>query len=103
MHRVRLSVLENQLVFSVISEDDYRKHLEELGRVWVVEIQGEIVGFAIANATDGHVWALFVHPGHEQRGYGRRLHDAMVSWLRGQGVLKFWLTTDPGTRAHGFY
>ena len=103
MHGVRLSVLENQPVFSIISEDDYRKHLEELGRGWVVEIQGEVVGFAIANATDGNVWALFVHPDHERRGYGRRLHDAMVSWLWKQGLSKLWLTTDPGTRAQGFY
>jgi GNAT superfamily N-acetyltransferase len=75
----------------------------ELGRGWVVEIQGGIVGFAIANATDGNVWALFVHPDHERRGYGRRLHDVMVSWLWEQGALKLWLTTDPGTRAQGFY
>src|SRR5215471_8363280 len=103
MHRVRLSVRENRLIFSVITEHDYRKHLEELGRGWVVEIQGEIVGFAIANATDGNVWALFVHPDHERRGYGRQLHDVMVSWLWEQGVSKLWLKTDPGTRAQRFY
>ena len=103
MHRVRLSVRENRLIFSVITERDYRKHLEELGRGWVVEIQGEIVGFAIANATDGNVWALFVHPDHERKGHGRRLHDVMVSWLWEQGALKLWLTTDPDTRAQGFY
>jgi GNAT superfamily N-acetyltransferase len=103
MHRVRLSVHENRLVFSVISESDYREHLEKLGRGWVVEIEGEIIGFAIANATDGNVWALFVHPDHERRGYGRQLHDVMVSWLWEQGVPKLWLTTDPGTRAERFY
>src|SRR5262245_16199300 len=37
MHCVRLAVHENRLVVSIISEDDYRKHLEELGRGWVVE------------------------------------------------------------------
>jgi len=30
-----------------------------LGRGWVVEIEAKIVGFAIANATDGNVWAFF--------------------------------------------
>jgi GNAT superfamily N-acetyltransferase len=73
------------------------------GRGWVIEIEGTIVGFAIANATDGNVWALFVHPEHERRGYGWRLHDAMVSWLWEQGVSKLWLTTDPDTRARRFY
>jgi len=72
MHRVRLSVHENRLVFSVISESDYREHLEKLGRGWVVEIEREIIGFAIANATNGSVWALFIHPDHERRGYGRQ-------------------------------
>jgi hypothetical protein len=44
MHRLRLSVRENWLVFSVISESHYREHLEKLGRGWVVEIEGEIIG-----------------------------------------------------------
>jgi GNAT superfamily N-acetyltransferase len=83
MHRVRLSVHENRLVFSVISEGD--------------------LGFAIANATDGNVWALFVHPDHQRRGYGRQLHDVMVSWLWEQDVPKLWLMTDPDTRAERFY
>ena len=94
MHRVRLSVHENRLVFSLISESDFREHLEKLGRGWVVEIEGKIIGFAIANATNGNVWALFVHPDHERRGYGRQLHDVMVSWLWEQGVPKLWLTTE---------
>jgi len=103
MHRVRLSVRENRLVFSIITENDYRKHLEELGRGWVVETAGEIIGLAIGNATDGNVWALFVHPDHERRGHGRQLHDVMVSWLWEQGIPKLWLTTDPDTRARRFY
>lgn len=103
MHHARLSVRENRLVFSVVTESDYREHLERLGRGSVVEIEGMIIGFAIANATDGNVWALFVHPDHEQRGYGRQLHDVMVSWLWDQCVPKLWLTTDPGTRAERFH
>ena len=74
-----------------------------LGRGSVAEIEGEIIRFAIGNATGGNVWALFVHPDHERRGYGRQLHDVMVSWLWEQGVPKLWLTTDPDTRAQRFY
>jgi GNAT superfamily N-acetyltransferase len=103
MHRVRTSVRENRLVSTVISDDDYREHIETLGRGWVIEIGGEIVAFAIVNARDGNVWALFVHPEHERRGHGRRLHDAMIAWCWERGLSKLWLTTAPGTRAERFY
>jgi GNAT superfamily N-acetyltransferase len=103
MHRVRTAVRENRLVSTVISDDDYREHIEMLGRGWVIEIGGEIVAFAIANARDGNVWALFVHPEHERRGHGRRLHEAMIDWCWRHGLSKLWLTTAPGTRAERFY
>ena len=82
LQRVRASVRENRLVSTVITDEDVRRAIEETGRGWVVEADGEVVAFAIGNATDGNVWALFVHPDHERRGHGRRLHDAMVAWLK---------------------
>jgi GNAT superfamily N-acetyltransferase len=103
IQRVRASVRENRLLSTVISDDDVRKAIELTGRGWVVESDGEVVAFAICNATDGNVWALFVHPDHERRGHGRRLHDAMVAWLWSRGVEHLWLTTQPGTRAEEFY
>lgn len=103
MHRVRLSVQENRLRSTVISEADYVSSIEVHGRGWVVESQGQIVAFAIGNAKDGSIWALFVHPEHEGRGYGRQLHEVMVKWLRSQGQQLLWLTTDLGTRAQRFY
>jgi GNAT superfamily N-acetyltransferase len=103
MHRVRLAVRENRLTSSVITEADYVAMIEEHGRGWVVEEAHEIVGFAVGDARDGNIWALFVHPQHERRGHGRRLHDAMVSWLASRGLARLWLTTQPGTRAQRFY
>ena len=103
LQRVRASVRENRLVSTVITDDDVRRAIEETGRGWVVEADGEVVAFAIGNATDGNVWALFVHPDHERRGHGRRLHDAMVAWLWSRGLERLWLTTQPGTRAEKFY
>jgi GNAT superfamily N-acetyltransferase len=50
-----------------------------------------------------NIWALFVDPEHERRGYGRMLHDTMTDWLRSRGVERLWLTTEPGTRAQKFY
>ncbi len=103
MQRVRLAVRENRLSDPTrITEADYAAAIERLGRTWVVEADGEIAAFATGYNT-GHVWALFVHPDHEGRGYGKALHSIMINWLWSQGHARLWLTTTPGTRAEGFY
>jgi GNAT superfamily N-acetyltransferase len=103
MHRVRMSVLENRLVSMQLTEADYVEAIESRGQGWVVEVDGSIVAFAIGDTTNASIWALFVDPSHEGCGYGRRLHDEMVSWLWRQGHERLWLTTNPGTRAQRFY
>lgn len=103
MHRVRLAVRENRLRSTVITEDHYIAAIEQTGRGWVVEADGVVAGFAIGNADRGNIWALFVDPEHERRGYGRLLHDAMVEWLFSRGLRHLWLGTDPDTRAERFY
>jgi GNAT superfamily N-acetyltransferase len=103
MHRVRMSVVENRLTSVVLTEHDYAAALADGGRGWVVEEEGKIVGFAVGNAKTGNIWALFVEPGHEGKGYGRQLHDAMVTWLWAQGSSRLWLTTERDTRAERFY
>src|SRR5690606_7275890 len=82
---------------------DYVAAIEPPGRGWVVEIDAEIAGFAVADGSSGHIWALFVHPDHEARGFGRRLHDMMVAWPWERGLERLRLTTAPGTRAERFY
>ncbi|MET0535359.1 MAG: GNAT family N-acetyltransferase [Steroidobacter sp.] len=103
MHRVRMSVRENQLISIRLTDADYIDAIESRGRGWVVELDGAIVAFAVGITTDASIWALFVEPGYEGRGFGRRLHDEMVNWLWRQGHDGLWLTTDPGTRAQHFY
>jgi|SRR5688572_4031976 GNAT superfamily N-acetyltransferase len=103
IQRVRASVRQNRLVSTIITDEDVRAALETTGRGWVVEAKGEVVAFAIGNAVTGNIWALFVHPEHEGRGYGRQLHDTMVNWLWAVGLRRLWLTTEPGTRAQRFY
>jgi GNAT superfamily N-acetyltransferase len=103
MHRVRIAVRENRLASSVITEEHYLPAIETTGRGWVIELDGTVVAFAVGNEQTGNIWALFVHPEHERRGYGRRLHEVMVSWLFSRGLAKLWLSTDPGTRAQRFY
>ena len=101
--RVRLSVNENQLTSRVISDDEVIESIEVSGRGWVVEVDGRIVAFAIGNAQTGNIWALFVEPGHEGQGHGRRLQAEMIAWLWSQGLKRLWLSTSPGTRAERFY
>jgi GNAT superfamily N-acetyltransferase len=103
MHRVRMAVKENPLASTVVTEADYAPAIEKTGRGWVVEIDGQVVAFAVGNKTNGNIWALFVDPAHERKGYGRRLHDEMINWLRGEGLATLWLTTTSGTRAERFY
>lgn len=69
----------------------------------MVEDSEVIVGFAIGNGVTGNIWALFVRPEYEGRGYGRALQSTMLSWLFAQGVAHAWLSTQPGTRAQRFY
>jgi GNAT superfamily N-acetyltransferase len=70
---------------------------------WVVEEDGQVVGFSIADAPARSIWALFVMPGYEGRGYGRRLLDQAVAWLWSIGADRIWLETASNTRAAEFY
>ena len=103
IQRVRHAVHENRLTSGVISDDEVVEAIERTGRGWVVEVDGEVVGFAVGNAQTGNIWALFVDPVHEACGHGRRLHDAMLAWLWSLGLRRLWLSTEPGTRAQRFY
>jgi RimJ/RimL family protein N-acetyltransferase len=102
---VRLAVRENRLASTAPAEIEAAcgPAIEVTGRGWVAEQDGAIVGFAIGNRVTGNIWALFVHPDHEGRGHGRRLHDAMVDWLFASGLARLHLSTDPASRAATFY
>lgn len=103
MHRVRASVRENRLSDPARVQPHHTKAMLRAGRGWVCEVDGVVVGFAVADLHAASVWALFVDPAYERRGIGRRLHDAMVQWLFASGVERITLTTDPDTRAEHFY
>ncbi|UCG97810.1 MAG: GNAT family N-acetyltransferase [Burkholderiales bacterium] len=103
IQRVRAAVHENRLASRRFSDDEVQRHIELLGRGWVIEVGGAVVAFAIGDASIGQVWALFVEPRHQRRGYGRRLHEAAVGWLWSQGLQHLWLATEAGTRAERFY
>jgi len=104
MQIVRHSVKENTLSDpALVPDKDVEDYMTRRGKGWVCEINNTIAGFAIVSVTDHNVWALFVKPGFEKKGIGRRLHDEMMDWYFSQTVETIWLGTAPFTRAEAFY
>jgi len=104
MRVVRNSVKENALSNpGLVTFHDYENFLTKRGKGWACEIDNRIVGFAIVDMVDHNVWALFVDPGFEARGIGKKLHDSMLDWYFTQTNTTLWLGTAPNTRAEKFY
>lgn len=75
----------------------------------VAEADGEIVGFVSVGAgidpgTDGELYAIYVHPNHWDRGFGRELIQAGEERLRelGHRHAVLWVLDD-NPRARRFY
>jgi GNAT superfamily N-acetyltransferase len=101
---VRKSVLENKLSDpALVTDKDCEEYLTRRGKGWVCEIEGEIVGFAIADLLDNNIWALFLLPAYEKQGIGGLLHDTMLNWYFSKTAHPVWLSTAPATRAERFY
>ena len=101
---VRNSVIENTLSDpALVLDSDVKDYIIRRGKGWVCEVNGIIVGFCIISVMDKNVWALFVQPGFDKLGIGRRLHDDMLDWYFAQTNETLWLGTTPGTRAEQFY
>lgn len=101
---VRNAVKENRLSDpGLVTDQDCEEYMTRRGKGWVCEVDGQIVGFSIADLQEQNIWALFVTPAFEGKGIGQKLHDAMLDWYFAQGPQKVWLGTAPSTRAEGFY
>lgn len=104
MHEVRMAVKENVLSNpGLVTMADYVKFLSTDGKGWVCESNGVILGFSIVDIRDHNIWALFIKPGSEKQGIGRRLHGLMLDWYFQNYTEDLWLGTEPGTRAEIFY
>lgn len=104
MSTIRLAVRENVLSNPArITRQMYLDYLDALGRGWVAEIGGEIVGFSYADKTDSSIWALFISPEHEGKGLAKQLLNLATRWLFDQGNSCIRLSTGAGTRADQFY
>ena len=101
---VRNLVKENRLSDpALVTDSDVEDYINRRGKGWVCEINGQVVGFAIADLVDNNIWALFIHPDFEKLGIGKKLHDEMMNWYFSETDKTVWLGTSPKTRAELFY
>jgi GNAT superfamily N-acetyltransferase len=104
MTAIRLGVTENVLSDPrKVTRQMYEDYLHASGRGWVCCSGRKVVGFAYASKANASIWALFIQPGHEGRGIGRRLLAFAVDWLFALGHPAVTLSTGRGTRAERFY
>lgn len=104
---VRTSVRENHISVAQMAEMGITRAtisqaLREQPCIWVAEHDGQVIGFAMADAADGCVFALFVRPEWEGHGLGRLLMARAESFLFERHEV-IWLQTDATSRAAGFY
>ena len=107
---IRTGVRENHMSLEELAAVDITPEsiavmLHGEGRGWVMEDRGTLAAFAMANAAEATIFAMFVRPEFEARGCGRRLMNAAEQWLFAQGCNSIWLRTAPDQRirANGFY
>jgi GNAT superfamily N-acetyltransferase len=101
---VRNSVTENILSDpALVTDADVVDYITHRGKGWVCEMAEIIIGFSIVSVLDKNVWALFIQPGFDNKGIGKRLHEEMINWYFAQTNETIWLSTSPGTRAEQFY
>jgi GNAT superfamily N-acetyltransferase len=104
IQNVRHSVKENVLSDpSLVTDEHCADYISRRGKGWVCEVAGKVVGFAIADLDGHNIWALFLEPAFENRGIGKTLHNLMLDWYFSQQKETVWLSTEPASRAAGFY
>lgn len=105
--KIRTSVQENHLSHAQLTEmgitpESIGQAISESPCAWIAEVDGAPVGFSMADANDGCVFAAFVLPDFEGLGLGRALMEKAEAFLF-QTHQTIWLETAEKSRASGFY
>jgi GNAT superfamily N-acetyltransferase len=106
---VRTSVRENHLsveqmaAAGITQQSVADQMISGALKCWVAEQDGTIIGFSMAERDTANIFALFVLPAFEGRGFGSSLLAACENWLRELGFVHAILNTEPGARAFEFY
>lgn len=110
LFEIRTSVAQNhqsrdELSALGVTPDSLAEMLRTRSRAWLAHVEGTAAGFSMADSARATIFAMFVRPGFEQRGIGRRLMAEAEAWLFAQGWDQIWLATgsDESLRAWGFY
>ncbi|NEQ26403.1 MAG: GNAT family N-acetyltransferase [Microcoleus sp. SIO2G3] len=111
LFEIRTSVRENrqsrvELAQLGVTPRSIAHLLQTHSRAWIAETGDRAIGFALANAAEKTVFALFVLPEFEGRGTGRSLLQQAETWLWSHpNIEEIWLSTtnNPALRAYGFY
>jgi GNAT superfamily N-acetyltransferase len=106
---IRTAVRENHLSVEQLAERGIteatiaaRIQSGDLG-AWVTTIESEITAFAMADKTNGNLFALFTHPDHEGKGCGDLLLNRCEEWLKQKGLERANLDSDHTSKAVAFY
>jgi len=104
---IRTSVNENhlsraELAQMGITDETIEQTIAAADCTWIAEVDGTPVGFAMADAEAGSVFAAFIKPAGEGMGLGRQLMEHAERFLFARHDT-LWLETDGSSRAYGFY
>ncbi|MGV3503070.1 MAG: GNAT family N-acetyltransferase [Adhaeribacter sp.] len=99
MHAIRLADTDSSPQDQHLRQPADFHRLLESGKGWVCEVDGDLLGFALADLPQARVEALFVRPGVESAFICRMLHDMMTSWCFARGVPRLHSQPLPGVQA----
>lgn len=109
LFEIRTSVEQNhlsreQMAALGITPQVLGQAIEDSKCVWIAEVEGQPLAFVMIDRETGELFAMFVRPGHENRGLGRRLMWVAEAALFEQHERIFLITDGrQDIRANGFY
>lgn len=105
-YEIRFSVEENLLHAHQIQYLLRPQALEDInqGGGWICRVGEEYVGFCFGVfIPEAIIGGLFIKPEYQSLGIGSTLINYVTNWLFSKGAEEIRLTTDPGSKAEGFY
>jgi GNAT superfamily N-acetyltransferase len=105
-YEIRFSVEENLLHPHHIQYLLRKQALDDInqGGGWICKVDNEYAGFCFAVfIPEAIVGGLFVKPEYQSIGIGSALISRVTEWCFSNGAEEIHLTTDPGSKAEGFY
>ena len=107
---VRISVIENPLSLGElagmgITPESVRRSLGVSLEGYLCEIDNRVVGFSMADLSEGELSVIAVLPQYEGRGIGRQLLELTekILWRSGYSSITLWTSVNRNTRALGLY